>query len=72
MSKLTELERLQKNVVETKAAYDAAGEAYDVAQGNAIHTRAAAEADDAAIAYDAWVKARLELEDYLKEQDNAK
>jgi hypothetical protein len=43
MTELTKLERLEKNVVETKAAYDAA------------------------IAYDAWSKARLELSDYLKE-----
>tara|TARA_R110000803_G_scaffold125668_1_gene193268 strand:- start:212 stop:367 length:156 start_codon:yes stop_codon:yes gene_type:complete len=47
------LEQLKKEVVDTKASFDAAY---------------AAEA----AAWDAWVKARLELAGYLKEQDNAK
>ena len=67
---MTELERLQQKVVDAKAAYDAAVEAYDVAQDNAIYTWAADEADDAAIAYDAYDKARQALSNYLKEQDN--
>ena len=48
---MTELERLQKAVVDTEAAY------YDA---------------DAALyaAEDAQARARLELGDYLKEQDN--
>ena len=45
------LERLKKEVVDTKVSFDAAY---------------AAEADT----WDAWVKAKLELEDYKKEQDN--
>ena len=68
MTELTKLETLQKNVVETKAAYDAAGEAYDVAQDNAIYTWADDEADDAADAHYAWDEARWKLNEYLKEQ----
>ena len=51
---MSKLEQLEKNVVDAKdVAYDAAYAAYD-------------DADDA---YDDWVEARLELSDYLKEQD---
>ena len=51
---MSKLEQLEKNVVDAKdAAYDAAYAAYD----------------DADAAYDDWVEARLELSDYLKEQD---
>ena len=63
MSKLTKLETLQKAVVDIEAAFvaafDAAADSWD---------------DDAEVAayaaYDAWVKAKLELANYLKEQDN--
>ena len=57
MSKLTKLETLQKKVVDTEADFDATYTA-DLA------------ADNAGRAYAAWVKARLELNNYLKEQDN--
>ena len=70
MSELTELERLKEKVVDTKAAYDAYDAAYDAAYAA---YGAAYGAHDAATyaAYAAWVKAKLELEDYLEEQDNA-
>ena len=45
------LERLEKSVVDTKLDYAAAYKAWE----------------DAWDAYDAWVKAKKELEDYLKE-----
>ena len=53
---MTKLEKLQKNVVDT---YDTAVSAY-----------AAAYAFDAAPTLVAYAKAKDELEDYLKEQDN--
>ena len=66
MSELTKLETLQKAVVDTKAARSAAYDAY---------------ADILDVADDAWdvvydaaaasVKAKLLLEEYLKEQDSA-
>tara|TARA_R110000737_G_scaffold105038_1_gene138150 strand:+ start:120 stop:293 length:174 start_codon:yes stop_codon:yes gene_type:complete len=56
MTELTKLERLQKNVEDTATAYAAAYAAMD----------AAYDAD----AWDAYAKARLDLEEYLKEQDN--
>ena len=52
---LTELERLEKNVVDAKAAADS----YDYDD----------DAFDAAAALVAYAKARDELEDCLKEQD---
>ena len=67
---MTELKRLQKAVVDTKAACNAADAAYDAAY-------AAYDAYDAAYdafavadatwdaAYDAWDKARDELAEYL-------
>ena len=58
---MAELERLQKNVVDTKAAFAAAwDDAWDAADD---------DWDAAADDYAAWFKAKLELEDYLKEQD---
>ena len=51
MNKQTKLERLQKNIADTKTAFDYAFDAENVT-------------------YAALVKARLELEEYLKEQDN--
>ena len=54
MTELTKLEQLQKNVVDTSCAYEAAYKAWD-------------EAWDT---YTARLKAQLELANYLKEQDN--
>ena len=54
MSELTELERLEKNVVETKAAYAV----YDTISDYSVS------------AYTSYARARKELKDYLKEQDN--
>ena len=54
MSELTELERLQKNVVETKAAYAV----YDTISDYSVS------------AYTSYSKARLELSKYLKEHGN--
>ena len=54
------LERLEKAVVDTKAAYDA-DVAYD--------TKAAFDVWYAA--YDSYYQAKLELNEYLKDQDNA-
>tara|TARA_R110002124_G_scaffold275968_1_gene446598 strand:+ start:358 stop:525 length:168 start_codon:yes stop_codon:yes gene_type:complete len=54
MSKLTKLETLQKAVVDTYAAWDAF-DAFDAAD---------------AAAFDAWVKAKRELNNCLKEQDD--
>ena len=51
---MAELETLQKVVVDTAAAHDAAYKAWEDAWDN----------------YDHWVKAKKELEDYLKEQDD--
>ena len=56
---MAELERLQKNVVDTKAAFAAGG----------TITIEAAHEDGKADYSAAWFKAKLELEDYLKEQD---
>ena len=50
MTELTELEELEKNVADTKTAFDYAFDAENVAHA-------------------AWVKARDELAEYLKEQD---
>ena len=55
MFELTELETLQKNVVETKAAYAV----YDTISDYSVS------------AYTSYAQARKELKDYLKEQDNA-
>jgi len=54
---MSKLEQLEKNVVDTEADFDATYTA-DLA------------ADNAGRAYAAWVKARLDLNNYLKEQDN--
>ena len=68
---LTKLEQLEKNVVDTKAAFDVAVAAYAVydavfaADGDTV-----AKATYAAYAAEAaWDKAKLELNNYLKEQD---
>ena len=67
------LEQLRKNVADTKAAFDATADAFD-ATADAVCAYADVVVD---AAYDDWegkraalVKARLELNRYLKEQDN--
>tara|TARA_R110000822_G_scaffold73210_2_gene175894 strand:- start:1568 stop:1864 length:297 start_codon:yes stop_codon:yes gene_type:complete len=96
MPELTKLEQLEKNVVDTLAAFDdtkaafdysfnkaawdaatyaAAFAAYDAVFAADGDTVADAAADAAyvvykAATYAAWVKARLELNNYLKEKDN--
>ena len=51
---MSKLAQLEKNVVDTKVNYQAAYKAWEDAWDN----------------YDHWVKAKKELEDYLKEQDD--
>jgi len=75
-------EQLEKAVVDTKAACDAADAALDDAFASAVADATDAVVDpaweavfavvDAAwdAAFDAWDKARDELAEYLKEQDN--
>ena len=59
MAELTELEQLEKAVVDIEAAFEAAFDATDWAD------------DDIEVAaYAAWCKAKLELKYYLKGQDN--
>ena len=67
MSELTELERLEKAVEDAKAAFSDA-EATAAAYADAYAAYDAAY--DADAAYAALVKARIELEEYLKEHDN--
>mgnify|MGYP003657745870 CR=1 FL=1 len=76
---MTKLERLEKNVVDTAADYAAsvadadvlnAAVPYDADYDSAAAYVADLAADNAGRAYDAWVKAKLELSNYLKEQDN--
>ena len=55
---MTELERLKKKVADTKAAYVAAYAAW-----------VAFDVDNAWVAADAWKQAKLELNNYLREQD---
>tara|TARA_R110000787_G_scaffold224230_1_gene332436 strand:- start:174 stop:437 length:264 start_codon:yes stop_codon:yes gene_type:complete len=80
---MTKREQLEKAVVDTSADYDAAADVYTAAYDDA---RAAAytstvEYDvalaiaydarcDADAAHDAWSKAKRELANYLKEQQN--
>lgn len=59
------LERLQKAVVDTRAAYDDADDAYAAAD-----TAYDAAYADYTAAYAAWSKAKRELNNYLKEQDD--
>ena len=62
MTELTKREQLEKNVVDTKAAFAAAwDDAWDAADD---------DWDAAADDYAAWFKAKLDLSNYLKEQDN--
>ena len=76
---MTKLERLEQAVVDTAADYDARVATADmlnaaVPYADGIESAAAyaadLAADNAGRAYDEWVKARLELNNYLKEQDN--
>ena len=62
---MTELERLEKAVVDTEAAFDVAEAAYSAAAWHAEDAW-----DNIADAEDAWFKVRLELADYLKEQQD--
>ena len=59
MSELTKLEQLEKNVVDTKAAYDVASADYAAWGASSFLLPA----------WTAHRKALQELEDYLKEQD---
>ena len=77
MTKLTKLEQLEKAVVDTAADYAARDATADmlnaaVPYADGIESAAAyaadLAADNAGRAYDAWVKARLDLNNYLKEQ----
>ena len=77
---MPELEQLEKNVVDTAADYAARDATADmlnaaVPYADGIESDAAyaadLAADNAGRAYAVWVEARLELSDYLKEQDNA-
>ena len=61
---MTKLERLQKAVVDTKDARNAAYDAYAAAWVAADDAW-----DDVYTADDAWSKAKRELNEYLKEQD---
>ena len=79
MPELTKLETLQKAVVDTAADYAARDATADmlnaaVPYADGIESAAAyaadLAADNAGRAYAVWVKARLELSDYLKEQDD--
>ena len=79
MNTFSEIERLQKAVVDAEATYDASVATADmlnaaVPYADGIESAAAyaadLAADNAGRAYAVWVKAKLELKDYLKEQDN--
>ena len=72
------LEQLEKRVADTHADFYAAAAAAYAATTYAATTCAATAAWGAAdswdaedAAFDAWVKAKLELNNHLKEQDNA-
>ncbi len=66
---MAKLEQLEKDVVDTKAAFDVAAYARaDAAWGAADAWDAAEDAEDAA--WVALVKAKRDLFKYLKEQDN--
>jgi len=71
---MSKREQLQKNVVDTKAAFDDDKAAFDYSFNKAAWDAAAEDAAADAIyaiykaaTYAAWSKAKLELEDYLKE-----
>ena len=77
MTKLTKLKTLQKNVVDTAAAYaarvadaDVLNDAvpYDAEYDSTAAYVADLAADNAGRAYVVWDKARLELNNYVKEQ----
>ena len=60
---MSELKRLQKEVVGTKDSFDAAYDAWDTATANDYASAYHMYND----AYDAWSRARLDLNNYLKE-----
>ena len=68
---MTKLEKLQKAVVDTEAAYyTACGDINTyVLSSSPIPDHAWATADTT---YDAWSRARIDLSDYLKEHGDAK
>ena len=77
---MPELERLEKNVVDAEATYDASVATADmlnaaVPYADGIESAAAyaadLAADNAGRDYAVWVKAKRELSDYLKENNNA-
>tara|TARA_R110002096_G_scaffold434060_2_gene654609 strand:+ start:726 stop:902 length:177 start_codon:yes stop_codon:yes gene_type:complete len=57
---MSKLGQLEKNVVDTKAAYDAWG----------LSDATKVSYDVWYAAYDSWYQAKLELKEYLKGQDN--
>ena len=73
MPELTKLEQLEKNVVDTEAAFDDDKTAFDYSFNKAAEDAAADAAYVVykAATYVAWVKAKRELANYLKEQDDA-
>tara|TARA_R110000822_G_scaffold181346_1_gene321099 strand:- start:375 stop:581 length:207 start_codon:yes stop_codon:yes gene_type:complete len=66
MRELTKLETLEKAVADTYVASDAANHAADHAADHAAYHAA----NHASAAFVAYIKARDELEDYLKEQQD--
>ena len=64
---MTELERLNKALVDAAVAYKSAAASYKVANTS---SDAADAAWDAAVAEAAWDKASKDLSDYLKEQQD--
>ena len=62
---LTQLEQLQKAVVDTKAACNAADASYDAAYAGRVYAAFAVADATWDAAYDAWDKARDELAEYL-------
>jgi hypothetical protein len=80
MTELTKLEQLEKNVVDTAADYAArdatadmlnAAVPYDADYGSDAAYIADLAAEQAGTAYAAYAKARDELNEYLKENNNA-
>ena len=67
MPELTKLEQLEKDVLDTKAAFDDEKAAYDYSFNEAFDTAYAIYND---ATYTAWSKAKRDLSNYLKEQDN--
>ena len=66
MTELTELERLEKFVLDAKVSYKAAMTSFP----NAEYYNNLDELEACNTTYAAWVKAELALSNFLKEQDN--